>query len=120
MAAYPDIYIGLDYDLLITLKLKTGTFPSGADTWTWKMLVDKVRQASGTPALEQEAASAVLSNGDAWITLSFSAAAAKTLLLAGNEGENDLDITSTDSTPKTLPWPWVRGPIRVRRPLGTA
>lgn len=113
---YRDIYIGLDTDIILEIE-KAEAFPAGADAWTWTVKIDKERTASGTPDLSHDADSAVLSNGDKTITLTFNVPNTKTDDLEA--GQNIVDIESDDGAGKELAWPEARGDVSVLQPLGT-
>lgn len=114
---YRDIYIGLNFDVVVEIT-KSSAFPAAAaSTWTWKLRMDKDRTAGGTPDLEHSADSKALSNGNLTITLTFNLTAAKTANLIG--GQNQVDIVSDDGSGKVLPWPEARGVCDIIQPLGT-
>ena len=117
MPAYRDAYIGLAYEFEITITLTAATFAAGAAGWTWKVRIDKARQASGTPDVEVEITTKSLSGDLTALTLRQVIPAAEMAKLA--PGRNEMEVTSDAST-IVLPWPESRGPLTVRRPLGTA
>ncbi len=119
MPKYRDIYIGMDYDLVLVIT-KSIAFPAAAadGTWTWTLKIDKERTAGGTADVVHDADSAVLSNGDLTITLTFNVPKAK-MVAPLEAGLNQIDIESDDGSDKVLPWPEARGPVRVLLPLGT-
>ncbi len=117
---YRDIYIGMDYDLIVEIE-SSASFPDAAadGTWTWTAKIDKERNASGTPDLTHDADSASLSADKLIITLVFNITAAKTGAAAVTAGMNEIDIASNDGSDKVLPWPEARGGVKVLLPLGT-
>ena len=119
MPQYRDVYIGLDSDVVVEIT-KTIAFPDAAadGTWTWTIKMDKERVSGGTADLSHNADSAVLSNSNLTITLTFNIPDSETDDLS--EGENEVEIISNDGSSKVLPWPETRGLVDVRLPLGTA